>query len=1392
MNKNEFILIIFQFFLVFQLCLAKQIKLRKIISSNEITLTIIGTGNQKILSDSICPKAGINYTFEQLPDDILVNGVSQGIKGKIAYNLSGEINNVTMVWNSNITNCNCMFSDLSNIISIDFSNFDTSQVTNMLYMFNDCHSLTSLDLTSFNTEKVEDMYHMFFGCINLERIKQNFKAPLVTDIASMFDLCSKLESIDLSNFEPTSVRYMALMFCNCKSLKTINLSNFIAENTLFIDNMFNGCSSLETIDFTNFKTSFVSGMGNLFYGCEKLEYLDLSSFDFSSVTNMGNMFSGCTSLTSIKVTSFNAIKVEVTDNMFKDCIKLTSLDLSGFSTESLINMSYMFYGCNLLKSLDLSNFNTKKVTNMAHMFDNCNLLNSLNLSNFDTKSVTDMSYMFYGCTSLESLEFGNFETNLVTNMSYMFYNCSSLNSINLSSFDTKVVTDMSYMFSGCDTLTSLELANFETNFVTNMSYMFYNCNKMNSLDISSFSTKSVTDISYMFYGCDSLTSLELGIFETNTVNNMEKMFYNCISLNSLNLKYFNTSFLNADDFNNIFDNCRPTLQYCINDEINSDDFKSQLSKYNKTNCFALCSLSSHKYIIEKNLCINSCLNDVDYQYEYNDICYSICPNGTTNYTNGKLCKPLCEKYYDYEQASCVVEIPKGYYLNNTDLKTIDKCDIKCYNCTLESMSQGLCVLCNMNQSFYPKMNDPSNDGEFINCYNQTPKGYCLDSEEKNFKLCSDDISNLEYTDINSDKTNSIDAHETLDNSENFNNLNDNDNSDNNIDERNFSYGSKLKYYFYDTNSKTSNYSYEINSDINELKKDYPNLTFIELSQESKNIIIKTNNLDEKNDKIYLLINDYPSNDPQMAINNYDYKLILENGTELDLSKINKDFFADLSIPIMNEIISNFDYYKLFHEQGYDIYAKNSDFYNDICSPAYMYDNDITLEDRKKEIYPNNVILCKANCEYKSVDIESKKINCYCNLNINKNYTQNYEDSNFIIEDDEDFFGYLLDYINYKIFKCYKLAFNIQNLIINISFYTMILSLFTIIIINIKFYCCDLSKIKILSVKNSIIDKNTFSSKPKDQKANKKFKKNILEPIKKKRNKFKKKRIKKKIIKTDTNTKYINNIYNFSQINISGSNIILQNDKNTIYFPKRSSINIKFEENLINSKNQEDNDEDLNELPFTLAINKDKRNIFEIFASIIIKKIALINLFCGDEKIKVLLLNENILSLIVDFFFNALLYSDEVVSHKYHNNGNLDFIVSIVLSLLSNIISSMVCYFLIYSEIIEEKLEQILQMKKAYNYPIALNKFLQKLKLKVLIYIFKEIFIILFCFYYLIIFVIVYSYSKMSLLYNYLYSLIEKILESLIVSIIITITRKISLKISNRYIYNTSKYINDKF
>ena len=79
-----------------------------------------------------------------------------------------------------------------------------------------------------------------------------------------------------------------------------------------------------------------------------------------------------------------------------------------------------------------------------------------------------------------------------------------------------------------------------------------------------------------------------------------------------------------------------------------------------------------------------------------------------------------------------------------------------------------------------------------------------------------------------------------------------------------------------------------------------------------------------------------------------------------------------------------------------------------------------------------------------------------------------------------------------------------------------------------------------------------------------------------------------------------------------------------------------------------------------------------------------------------------------------------------------------------------------------------------------------------IFLVKEIIIISICFYYITIFCIIYSYSRKSLLFNYFSSLFEGFLTSLVITISIVIIRKIGLAYTNRYLYNTSKYINNKF
>ena len=57
------------------------------------------------------------------------------------------------------------------------------------------------------------------------------------------------------------------MFNGCSSLKELNLSNFNTNNVLDMSCMFEGCSSLKELNLCNFNTNNVAMIGSMFEGC---------------------------------------------------------------------------------------------------------------------------------------------------------------------------------------------------------------------------------------------------------------------------------------------------------------------------------------------------------------------------------------------------------------------------------------------------------------------------------------------------------------------------------------------------------------------------------------------------------------------------------------------------------------------------------------------------------------------------------------------------------------------------------------------------------------------------------------------------------------------------------------------------------------------------------------------------------------------------------------------------------------------------------------------------------------------------------------------------------------------------------------------------------------------
>ena len=112
-----------------------------------------------------------------------------------------------------------IFSGLNNLISIDLSNFDSSNIINMEYMFNNCYNLIYLDLSNFKIEKAENMTGMFYNCKSLTNLNiSKLKTSYIINMPYMFYNCKNLTHLYLSGFNNTTVGNITSIFEGCSSL----------------------------------------------------------------------------------------------------------------------------------------------------------------------------------------------------------------------------------------------------------------------------------------------------------------------------------------------------------------------------------------------------------------------------------------------------------------------------------------------------------------------------------------------------------------------------------------------------------------------------------------------------------------------------------------------------------------------------------------------------------------------------------------------------------------------------------------------------------------------------------------------------------------------------------------------------------------------------------------------------------------------------------------------------------------------------------------------------------------------------------------------------------------------------------------------------------------------
>ena len=262
-------------------------------------------------------------------------------------------------------------------------------------------------------------------------------------------------------------------------------------------------------------------------------------------------------------------------------------------------------------------------------------------------------------------------------------------------------------------------------------------------------------------------------------------------------------------------------------------------------------------------------------------------------------------------------------------------------------------------------------------------------------------------------------------------------------------------------------------------------------------------------------------------------------------------------------------------------------------------------------------------------------------------------------------------------------------------------------------------------------------------------------------------------------------------NINHNNII-----NLLFLKSKKKLKNQ-DEDIYDFSTPNDNsidNKEINNVPYSQALRIDKRNYIQMLISILANNIKIIAIFYYKNPLVPLSLTISIylFESLLDLTLNCFLYSDGHISEKY-KNGGLKFVTSLLLSFLSNIISSIISYFILqlvdYSELLEMILNNV--YKKKY-YFLNIFKFKKHSKIKFCcFYLLQFIFNIFMC-YYLTIFCIVYHQTQGSIMFNYLIGLGQSLIISLSISIIIAFLRFISIRIGIKNIYNTSKYLHEKF
>ena len=431
----------------------------------------------------------------------------------------------------------------------------------MANMFADCSKLTSINFTNFSSNGIEDMKNLFKNCEKLTNaglegfLDLNFDG--VRKMSAMFKGC---KSLTKSPFRQTSGDAYNLnnlvdafeMFANS------GLTEFIYYKDLWCDNV---TSFFSLLSETNVQTAVfgdatrgvtmnnLNSMARMLYNCHSLTTFKLINCNFPALSTIERICYDNSSTGSVAKSLLGTLNSET--HIYSG----GGVQFVNLYTPNLENMSCSFYKSNINENLNISNWTIVKNYTADSAFDHANLTEfSFGDETFGTEGhggPTDASYMFSACPLKKFTNNDERESSL-TKTYYMFAT-SYLNNV-VGEFYLPNVTNAGYMFSQAGPGSHGIFNYLKEGSLSKCTYfnnMFY-ASRYEIIYLDNINSQ-VTDVSSI--GCVNMFSAS-----TSGSNNLKNVYMrNANFKTKVNMQYFfarnwSLRFVDFDYKNNTWDN----------------------------------------------------------------------------------------------------------------------------------------------------------------------------------------------------------------------------------------------------------------------------------------------------------------------------------------------------------------------------------------------------------------------------------------------------------------------------------------------------------------------------------------------------------------------------------------------------------------------------------------------------------------------------------------------------------------------------------------------------------------------------------------------------------------------------------------------------------------------